>query len=303
VEGSEVSRHQEILFGVGAQTFELDVLDGRPSAPSVTVYHATSDDDGATEAATTGAAEIDSVDTTLDVAASSGSQELELDSVDDVAKGRRYLLGGLEWCEVMGIAGTTVTLRRPLINDHAIGATFEGCRISIGVLDAWAADRNKLTAAGYRLRWTYTVNGKATVGVSYAAVVRYPSRALLSALDVDDRIPGWIDRLPPDHKEDQGSALIASAFEALRFDALADAKLLGLIRDTQTLKELAIYRANLISVEAQVMAGSANTLAVDTALRLYSQRYQQLLREPKIPVDAGGDGAASKARRLPLWRR
>lgn len=298
-----MSRHQEILFGIDGQAFALDVLEGRPSAPSVTVYDAEMDDGGQSEAATSGAASVDSVNTTVDVAADAGDNTLTLDSVDSVAKGRRYLVNGLEWAEVIGISGLVVTLRRPLLNAHAVGATFQGCRISIGVDSTWVADDANLTCAGYRLRWEYTVNGSVTVGVSFATLVRYASKTLLTALDIDDRIPGWIDRLPPDHIDDQGAALIASSFEALRFDALGDAKLLRAIRDTETLRELAIYRANLCSVEAQVLAGSATLDALSTARDLYKQRYQQLLREPKVGIDATGDGAASSGSRLSLWRR
>lgn len=298
-----MSRHQEILFGVTGQAFVLDVLEGRPSSPDVDVFRATSSDDDGPEPATTGAASVDAVATTLDTAVIAGESELELDSTASIARGRRYLLGGLEWCEVMAMVGTTVRLRRPVINDHAIGTAFESCRISIAVDADWAAENSHLIAEGYRLRWTYTVNGAPTVGVSYAALVRYPSRVVLTALDVDDRIAGFIDRLPPDHREDQGAALIASAFDALRFDALGDAQLLGMIRDTQALRELAIYRSNLVAVEAQVLAGGATADALTAASDLYKKRYQQLIREPKVPADATGSGAATKARRLPVWRR
>ena len=72
---------------------------------------------------------------------------------------------------------------------------------------------------------------------------------------------------------------------------------------TEILRELVIYRANLIAAEAKVFAGTGSTTAQELAAKLYTARYDQLLREPKVQVDQIGGGAAAAAVRATAWRR
>lgn len=318
-------RHQEIIYALTGQSFYFDPPEGRPSGtPTVQVFAAGNDDDGTAESATTGAASVDSVNTTLNGATSIGTRTLTLTSGTGVTKGRRYLLtdtnGESEWVEVHGISGTTCTTKHPLINAYDTGATFVGCRISISVDSTWVATKSRITdvlveeartvpsystapgAAGYRLRWSYTV-GSATIGVSYADLVRYQAKNLVTPLDVDRVFPGFLDRLALDYREDQGAALVDEAFQAVKMDALADAQLLRRIRDTQVLSELVKYRANELAIQNEVMRGAAQLGQLEVAQRAYRQRYDQLMREPKIASDTGGGGANGEAVRLPAWRR
>lgn len=315
-------RHQEIVYNLTGQSFYYDPPEGRPSGtPTVQVFDAGSDDDAPAEAATTGACAIDAVSTTISASVGEGETALTLTSGTGVAKGRRYLLadtdGQRELVEVATVNGTAVTVRHPLVNAYASGATFQGIRITIGVDSTWMADPANLSdalgvtapstvtagAAGYRLRWAYTVDSVATIGVSYADLVRYQAKNLVSPLDVDRTFPGWIDRLPPDYRDDQGAAIIDEAFHAVRMDALADAHVLRKLRDTQVLAELIRYRANLILVQSNVMHGSTDPRALEAAAKLYDQRYETLIREPKIPADNDGGGASGPAQRLPAWVR
>lgn len=309
-------RHQEIIYALTGQTFFYDPPEGRASdTPTVQVFSTGTDDDGTAESATTGACSVDSVSTTLSVGASIGDVALTLTSGTGVTKGRRYLLtddddGNQEWVDVVSVVGAAVRIRNPLINAHSIGSTFVGTRISISVDSTWVADESNLTdsletagAAGYRLRWSYTVGGVATIGVSYADLVRYQAKNLVTALDVDRTFPGWLDRLSIDNREDQGAALVEEAFRAVKMDALADAQLLRRIRDTQVLSELVIYRANVLAVQANVISGQVSADVLSVARDLYQQRYVSLIREPKISADQSGGGANGTARRLPAWRR
>ncbi len=315
-----MSRHQNIVFDLTGQTFTYDPPETfRPSGtPTVEVMQAGVDDDTAVETATTGACSVDAVNTTLGAAAAAGATSITVASGTGIVRGRRYLLtdvdGDCEQVECISITSTTVGLRQPLINSYAItSSTFQGCRISIDVDSTWVADKSNLSdalggiagAAGYRLRWAYTTNSIATIGVSYADLVRYQAKNLVSPLDVDRRFPGWIDRLGPDYSRDQGAGLIAEAFEAVRMDALGDGQAVRRIRDTEILSELVRFRANLMAIENQVLSGggAAASEAMRAAQELYMQRYNQLLREPKVPVDQGGGGAAGHAERLPAWRR
>jgi hypothetical protein len=326
-------RHQEVIYNLAGQSFFYDPPEGRPAAspaPTCTVYLATDSDDGGgvTESATTGSCSIDAVDTTLSAAAAAGDTEVSVASAASIARGQRYLIsagagGDRELAEVAAISGTTISLRRPLQNAYASGADFEGTRISISVNATWVADKSNITDAlgsswrtdveddpaqfaghaGYRLRWTYTVAGVATIGISFADLVRYSAKNLVTALDVDGRFPGFIDRLTPDDRRDQGAGVIANAFDAVRFDLLGDAQTMRKVRDTDIVGELTMYKAVVMAAANNVLAGRADKSAVDVAEDLYKQRYNQLAREPKFPVDTAGSGASAQPQRLPAWRR
>ncbi len=323
-----MTAHAEIILGLSGQVLFYDPPEAaRPSSPACTVYGAYADDGGGAVAATSGAASVDSVNTTISAAAYPGDQTLTLTSGTGIARNRRYLLtaasGVSEIVELAGIAGTTATLRMPLVNEYASGATFQGTRISIAVDNTWAATASNLTdaladpddirfasvtsvapgAAGYRVRWTYTADGASQLGVSYFDLVRYQAKSIVTPLAVDRLFPGWIDRLPPDYRIDQGSALIDEAFLAVKLDALGDSQLLRRIRDTQVLADLVKHRANLLAMQNDVMAGRRDSSAFQLAQDLYDRRYTQLIREPKVSVDQGGGGAHGEAIRQPAFRR
>lgn len=300
-------RHAEILFNVVGQSLYLDPPElARASAPTCVVYELGQDDDGPTESAI-GAASVDAVDTTLTADVLAGSVELTLASTADIRRTGRYLLTGsdglAEHVDVIAV-GSTVRVQRPLVNDYATGATFQGTRISATVDSTWVADDTNIIDGGYRVRWTYTVDGETQLAVTYFDLVRYSARALVTGQDVDNRYPGWLDRLPPDHRENQGASLIDSAFQAVKLDALGDSQILRRLRDSQILRELTIVKANLLAVENQVYAGGGNLDGLTAARNQYTQRYQQLLREPKAPSDESGEGGATApAERLAVWRR
>lgn len=324
-------RHQEVIFNLLGQSFFYDVPEGRPSAsptPTVQVFLATNDDDGVAESATTGSCSIDAADTTLAAAATAGDTQVTVTSAASIVRGRRYLMSAgssadRELVEVASVSGTTVILRRPLSNSYALGAAFQGTRVSIGVSPTWVADRSKLTDAlgsnwrtdieddpaqfaghpGFRLRWAYTVAGVATIGIGFADLVRYQAKNLVTPLDVDGRFAGWIDRLPPDYQRDQGALLVEESFHAVREDLLGDAQTARKIRSTDVVGTLTIYKAALLAAQHNVLAGRGDTAAVDVAAKLYEQRYNQLAREPKFAVDTAGSGASAQPQRLPVWRR
>lgn len=319
-------RHQELILSLTGQTFYFDPPEGQASGtPTVDVWLSTNDDASTEESATTGACSVDSVSTAF--SASAGDRSITVASGTGITRGRRYIVadtdGNTETIEVSSVSGTTIGLRHPLVNSYAATSTFKGTRISISVDSTWVADASNLTdvlsgswrtdmdaepgiyvgQAGYRLRWSYTVNSVACIGYSFADLVRYQAKNLVTPLDVDARFPGWIDKLPPDYREDQGAALVLEAFHAVRMDALADAVLLRKVRNTEILRELVILRANLCMLENQAMSGSGNAEGLQLAQGVYRQRYDQLLREPKVPTDAGDGGASSPSPRLPVFRR
>lgn len=307
--------NQELVFNLAGQTLFYDPPEGQATGtPTVSVFASDVDDDDTAESATSGSCSVGSVDTTF--SASAGDTQVTVTSGTGITRGRRYLVtdtdGDREWVEVLSVSGTTVNLRQPLVNNYAAGSTFQGCRISVTVDSTWIADDGNISdafwsdvpgAAGYRCRWSYTVDGTATIGVSFFDVVRYQAKNLVTPLDVDRRFPGWIDRLGSDYREDQGQALIDEAFQSIKMDALGDAQIVRQIRNTEVIRELTIYRANVIAQEASLFNGGSNVELVQAARDIYEQRYKQLIREPKIPVDRDGSGASSQAERLPAFRR
>lgn len=325
-------RHQEIIFALAGQSFYFGAPEGRPDAspaPTVAIYLSTNADTAGPELATIGSVAIESVDTTVSGDVAIGAQSLVLTSISSVATNRRYLVtnadGSQVWLEVVGIttSSRTLALRRPLTTAIASGAKFQSTRMSIGVSSTWVADQSRLSDilgvtwrtdreprtewlaayAGYRARWSYSVNSVATISASYADLVRYSAKNLVTPLDVDNRFAGWIDRLPTDYQFDQGASLVLEAFYALKMDALGDDQALRRIRNTEILRELVIHRANVLAAEAHVFAGTGTRDALLTARELYGERYKQLLREPKFQVDATGAGQSAQARRLPAFRR
>lgn len=322
--------NQEVIFGVAGQSFFYDAPEGQPTGtPTLQVFIATNDDvTGTPEAATSGPCTVDAMNTALAAAAAQGAQEITLADASNAIAGRHYLLAGVgqEWVEVLAIdTGNQVILRQPLKNAYAIGATLVGCRISAPIDPAWSSNIQKITdvlgaawdtrratpdvswapgTAGYRLRWAYTVGATNTIGVGFADLVRYQSKNLVTPLDVDAVFPGWIDRLATDYRADQGAGLIKSAFTALRLDSLGDELLLRQVRDTQVLKELTIYRAMLLEVQNRALAGGqVDPATMKLAEDLYMQRYTQLLRQPKIPVDKTGGGSSANPTKVAAFRR
>jgi hypothetical protein len=312
-------KHQELIFGVASQTLVFDAPEGRPTAEpiSVTVYAADADDTSQAEIATTGSASVETnPNTTVDVASGIGQAdrtELKLAATTGATRGRQYMVvsttGERETAEIKDVtAGDAVRLRHPLRNAYEIGSTFFTTRVSIAVLDSWAADQNNITSwidgnPGYRVRWVYVVDGITRAHASFFSLLRYTQQYFVSPADVDRDYPGWLDRVAVDYQEDQGASLIDAAYHAVRMDARGDALLLAAVRDTEVLAELVKARSMLREVEYRILNGAASGEQLDTAQRIYTQRYNQLVREPHVQVDRNGGGAAAQARRHPLWRR
>lgn len=314
-------RNQELAFGVAGQSLVFDCPEGRPSSvTSFKVYDAGTDDDGTEEAdLPSGSAAIETnPNTTVDVASGVGNlsdrTRINLTDTTGVTRGRDYLLtntlGQKEWVEVKDIATAEyVRSRVPLTNAYAVDSTFQSTRISLAVATAWVSDESHITgewcagSPGYRARVEYVVDGVTYVHHFYVDLLRYPLQRLVSPLDVDRRFPGWINSLPVDYREDQGAALLQTACDALVMDALGDAKELRAVRETRVLRELVLCRAMLCAAEANALNGATRPDALETAQKIYTQRYNQLLREPKVPMDGGSGGAGTTAQRAPIWRR
>lgn len=278
-------------MGQAGQRFRFDPPDGRPASEPVPTLAVLSS--GLRVPATTGACTVDPVETTLHGDAYRGSPKIRVASTARFEVGGRYVMtkpeGEREWIEVIAITDDTLTLKLPLIHRYAGAAVIRGCSISIAVDPAWSSERRNLTdtgrhrgVAGYKLRWTYTFDGRAITAVTWADLVTVPSSQLVTPLDVDKRNPGWLAALPPEHRANQGADFITEAFRVVRLEAAGDHHAARKIRDAQVLRELVQARAQVIRLEHEVLHGHARTGDLAVAETRYRNRYAQLVA--KLPT-------------------
>lgn len=320
---SRSRRTQELILVEGgvpsaAQSLILDCEDGRPSAvASVQVWPVTADDTTTAESATTGSAAVETnPNTTITAVAgptASDPTALTLNSGTGVIPGRRYLLTDdntqvSEWVEVEEANGTAIKLRHPLVNAYSIGATFQSTRWTIAVSSTWIADlsnlsRNDSPAMSYRVKWHVTVNGNAAVYLRGFDVVRYPASHGVIPLDVDDRHPGFLDRLMPNHQKDQGRSLIEAAYLDVVKELRGDGKADQAFRDPELVADLVIARTHLNMMLADGVRGAANDAALQDARDNWRQAYDQSVRAPIAQVDVTGGGASTATQPKWLTRR
>lgn len=311
---------QELILVVGGvpsatQYLIFDCEDGRPSAVgTVQVWASSADDTSVVESATTGAAAVETnPNTTLGSTAAAGATSLSLTSATGTTIGRRYLLtedssGVSEQIEVLGLNGTTVTLKHPLRNDYTAGATFQSTRVTIAVDSTWIADQSNLSATfnpnpTYRVRWPVTVNGNQTAYATGFDVVRYPVNHGVTSHDVNDDEPGWIDNLPPDFQLDQGRTLIEAAYQDVKFELYGDGFADQAVRNPELLGRLVVKKAQEKAHRLNVKRGRSSMEALDVSMKEFRQIYDQTFRSPVAAVDATGGGGATTVRPRALWER
>lgn len=222
----------DILLGIAGQTLYLDALEGRPSSITDVKVFAWDAPDDEELAALTGAPAIETnPNTTTDAAAGPAQANTRLVPVTATtggAEGRSFLIvdadGRKEWIDVLEVdSGVSFTARHPLVNDFATGAQVVSTRMVATLDTEWCADEDNIrTDAGanpmYRVKWTYVVGGVTKVTETYFNLVRYAGVHNVKPSDVDDFVPGWLERLPTDHRVDQGKRLIDEAYKGVQLD-------------------------------------------------------------------------------------
>lgn len=306
---------QDILFDVTGQTVYFDCPEGHPSAvTSVGVFRwDASDDDTAESAVGTGAVETNP-NTTLDGAAVALSRSIPLLDTTDIESERRYLLTGAaglkELVEVDSItAADSVTVKHPLHNDYATGATFQTTRIQATVDATWAADDSNITTDDvgpnpmYRVRWVYVVSGVTYVADTYFNLVRYGARHGVQPQDIDSLIPGWLDSLPSDHRLDQGRRLIDDAYREVKIDLHQVDLAASSIAESEITDELVRLKVIELGEWARFYSGSADSMRSDAASKRYQTRLDALVRiVSRVPV-RDSSGAATPVVAVGLSRR
>lgn len=310
---------EDLIYRVSGQSISFDPPEGRPSSvTSVDVYFWNQTDDVTTETAlaisASATVETDP-NTTVDAASGFGQTDprlLNVAATTGFEVGRRYLVtaasGIREWIEVAEIDdGNSVTAKHPLHNAYASGDTVASTRISVDILDSWTSNLDRVLDVGpdpmYRARWIYIVDGDTYVADSYFNLVRYGGRSGVLPEDVEAIAPGWLDRLPTDHRADQGQRLIATAYREIKFDLygidIDDAN----IADSELMDELVRWKTVAATELAQLMAGGGDPTRYELAAKQYQQRLDSLVRIKTSAPIRDHSGAAHKQPARQLTRR
>jgi len=310
----------DIAFGVTGQVLFFDAPEGRPSAvTSVATFdnaNADTSSDAGAVSGSTPSVESSPITTTSGAAGlgQTDRRAIPLTSAAGVSVGRRYLLasstGESEWVEVVAVSGSTVTVKHPLHNAYPSGSTFVSTRMSVSINSTWVADQAKLSEQEdgnpqYRVRWVYTIGFSTYVHDTYFDLVRYPGTSSLQPQDIDRMVPGWMDRLPQDHRQDQGRGLIADAHRAVRLDLLAIGRGDEMVANSEVFDELVRYKVIELGEWGRLLASAPGTdnQKYLTAREGYTTRFDTLVRiTAKVPMRDSG-GAAAPRPALPLTQR
>lgn len=309
---------QKLFYNVTGQTLTYDPIEGQASSvTSVQVFPVGTSDDGTAESATTGSASIDSVDTTFDAASGAGQSDptlCNLAATTNIVVGRKYLAtnatGEKEWIEVKEItSGASVNARHPLANAYTTSDTFEGCRLSISILDAWIQDSGNISDdtdpnPSYRVRWVYVVGGVTYVQDEYFDVVRYREDHDVLPQDIDRRSPGWINALPTEYREDQGRALIDEAYRLVTLDLHKVDVPEEMVRSREIMRALIIEKATMLADELSARRGGDPTgyeISRDSYNSLLDGMVRVVNRTP-LATDASGASSSSVVA-VSLWEK
>ncbi len=305
---------QDLAFGVTGQIVYFDAPEGRPSSvTSVEVFHWESGDD---YAALTGSGSVETdPNTTVDAASGYGQSNaglLAVAATTGFQVGRLYLVtsadGLREWFEVNEIdSGNSVTTKHPLHNAYASADTVQSTRITATVDSTWIADETNLLEPCanpmYRVRWVYVVAGLTYVSDSYFNLTRYPGAHGVRPQDVEAMQPGWLDRLPTDHRADQGRKLIAEAHRTVKLDMHAAAVDDASVAESEVVDDLVRWKTLELGELARVMSGNADGRAFEFLSAEYQKRLDAFIRITlKVPI-RDSSGAASQRSTFGITRR
>ena len=297
---------QDIVFDVTGQTVYFDCPEGRPSAASsASVFLWDMSDDGTAESAIGSPSVETNPATTLSADATSGATSLSLTATTGIEVGRRYLVtdstGLKEWVEIESITATPgVTVKHPIHNGYSSGASFQSTRIQATIDSTWIADTSNLSTDDtgpnptYRIRWQYVVAGVTYVADTYFNVVRYAGRHGVQPQDIEAMAPGWLDRLPTDHRVDQGRRLIDDAYREVRIDMHQIDVPASQIAESEIVDELVRYKVLELGEWASYYAGGGDSQRAELTGKRYQTRLDSLARiVARVPVRDETGGATS----------
>ncbi len=302
----QVRQTQDIAFGVTGQLVYLDAPEGRPSSVTATVYESGDGDDQDAETAI-GAASVESGPNTTTTAAAGASQAdpraIAVTSATGIVVGREYQIrdasGLRERLVVESLSGTSVKARHRLHNDYASGAAFESTRVQATIDATWVADETNLEddraeLPAYRIRWAYVVGGLTYVADTFFDLVRYPGKTTVTPADVERLHPGWLDRLPTDHRKDQGRALIEEAYRTVAIDMQAAGADEDATSNPEVIDDMVRRKAIELAEFGRYLAGRDDGGRYDAARAAYQARLDSFVRLVDRIGSKDEDGASVK---------
>lgn len=308
---------QDILFDVTGQTVYFDAPEGRPSSvTSVSIFPWDASDDADSEWSATGSVET-GPNTTVDAASGWGQSDprvINVAATTNATVDRTYLItaadGFKEWFTVAEIdSGNSLTARHPLHNAYAASDTVQSTRITATVDSTWVADDGNITSYDiganpmYRVRWVYVVSGVTYVADTYFDLVRYSARAGVLPADVEAMSPGWLDRLPTDHRNDQGRRLITEAHRSVKLDLRqVDLSISG-VAESEVIDELVRYKVVAMTESARFLANGGGADGAAFAKAEYQSRLDSLLKVVSRVAVRDETGGAAPVVAVPAWRR
>jgi len=225
-------------------------------------------------------ATISAINTTLSAVAAAGALTVVVTDASDVSNGSRLWLQDVpEEILVQSVSGTTLTLRRPLLNPHVSGATAEGTRVSYVVS---AADANMLFWRG-RIVWVLD----SVTSFSPVEVTKYPLRNTVTVQDIQDVDTNIARRL--DKTEDPERAISAATEIVFEMIGAIDAVKVFTM-STDSLKFVVAYQ--FMVNHYLPLKGDSET---EMLARFEKQRDQALERIlPSLPRDRNQDGTVAE---------
>jgi prepilin-type processing-associated H-X9-DG protein len=274
-----VSLPQHITQNVGG-TVSIDLLT-RPTTVTLDIY---TGEGASIVSAASGT--VSTISTTLSAAPSRGDVSITVGANTGIAAGSVFWIqDDPEAVLAYKVATTTISLRRPLLKDHASGATVQGTRCSYTVL---AAAANVLFFDG-RVKWT--IDG--VTEWTALECTKYPLKRHCSIQDVIDRQPMLYEILTPGVDTER---LLDLAHD----EVLERIGVLG--------RRIRVFPASSEFVSATAMAALMlhyQPQATDEGTRLY-ERYESLTqREVErvveiTPRDDNQDGVVQAAEKVSM---
>lgn len=264
-----------LTYSAGAQTIRTVPMDQygravRVASATYAIVDTRYDADDSAHEVVTGAASVDSVNTTLAAAAGKSSADpraVTVTSAVGITAGRRYLLttgGRNDLVRVVGVDGTTVRLSAPVASPFPSGALFQGVEISCSVPADSLADEEYLDRDWLAVRWT--PDGLQpwleSIYVERVGPTIYATADDVTALD------GTLAAYADEHMSIQGA--LAQATDDLRVDLLNAGH-----EDSGVLAGPIGKRAVVHQAAWHLLKSSAEPSAVTRAER-YAARYTEL---------------------------
>jgi hypothetical protein len=316
-----MSYQDQILFNVASQTIWVDVPEGRPtSVTSVAVYENRDGDTGTAEVATTGSASVvTSPNTVIDANSGYGQttpRKVNVTATAGMAEGIPLLLTGAvtgetEWFEPVEVKSNDYAIARyPLHNAYVLNDTVETTRIQITIDSTWVADKNNLSdptqaSPRYRVRWVYVYASTTYVLDTYFDLLRYPrDKSLITPLDVENYMPGWLNSLPVYERENRGMRLITTATQEVADDLYNEGYPEYAPRDRDAMRPLIVRKAVVILRRANHGQDARLLDSLEDARMRYQEMLDKRIRiTPKIPLTGDTAGAATTVRPVSITRR